>query len=1640
MNKLTLPPSGTISLVIHISDIHIKLGDVEKSRYNEYVSVFNTLGKMFSNIPQVQQGSAICIFTGDFFHYKNKLDSISVRLFNLLIDTITKQHIPLYIIQGNHDFLQTDGNIPDVISSLLYGNTNRLVNYIEKSGTYLANNVGFGFVSVKDILKIGDGTGYVEQLPTFPCGDDFPSSVTTKIALCHASFNNATFYNGMQPTHGLPIQWITSQGYNIGLFGDIHKTQIHPTDTSSWKNSFVYGYAGSLLQLDFGEEPLGHGFLMWDLVDQTVTHHEVPSPSKSLYMTLNNDLYMCYLDRRQTIPLKDINLDNVSHLYIKFKGNLSSTKSDELSAFLTNKNISHNITKNLTSIQFNANTEIPNTKTTYIDISQYNSQEMWIKYIEEQDTEKKLNNIPWKDWINNPSTILLSNIASSCPELKSVIKDRDKTINSLIDEFEANINQIQNDKKKPFCIRLIEWDYILCYGPNNYFNFDNTTRQICVINGVNSGGKTSFLETIAYGLYGEEFPSRKSSSNSSCIICDKKPTGSPSQITITFSLGDDYYKISRVLKPHPQNPNNIAHKKITLCSVSPVNGSILETITTTKSEVDNFVEKNIGTFQDFIMSCLITQLSDADFFNLKNTEQLKLLDDTLHLNCIEDMMNIIKNTMLGLNALSKHCDAFKKHVLSDIDTHKGLSSDEIDKLIQLIETKRTTLNDLKIKCDEITDTWHNLDKNDLLSEDSVISANIEKYKRLVSKFKLDEDLTLLTQQKAVLSDKINSLNLTSIQCDYSDESETKLKQLETKIIIKPQYDPTYYNNKIDTIKKWRTIHQDTLALTSTHILEKIKETTDKLQKLNDNIATLFDQKPNQPEITSIDYDVFLDHVRDINQTITNLDNNINSIETLEKYCETHPLPIITHNKDLIQLQTELSTSMAKISDPSWENISLQELEKLLSIKQAELNESHTLHDKIHSQIEKLEKTITDLFEKSKIIDINISKIGTLNKPYIPNNDVSLWLKTFKQMREDYSQQNQNASQLEQELDKNTQIYNQYTEYDQKITLIVQELDNIEHQNFPFNPKCEACQKQPWKLRQLQLTNEKRQISTWLQNHTKPTNIDTIRQQICVIREWIDKYNQHSQSFELYQTMEKDWEKYNHDMEQLNVYGRDKCETQRSLEQANEKRSQLLKEIKTLDNTQKTMQTTINNLQYVINNIPQWTHLQNQINDIVTYQKNKHIHEIYQSYSTIDFKYYTKQKQLLDMTEKWKFEHDSNKKQITEHNKLLGELQQQLTIIEENARQTDTENECLKNLTLLSEYDEHNQQLTALKKCIYLHKLSAVDDKMIKISKGAQFSEKLLYWENIASNKPLFAEKLKINKKIERLYQDINDLSIDLEKNKTLFEIYHTNNEHIKQYDSLLDLFDTRYNALEFLHKLMSNFRMWLYTNIIIPQITHNINEITSIVTQCNDFSLKGIVNSKNKTIDINWFINSPSGLSTIGKSGGFRKYIYGLIMRISLTRMGCSRINNKQLFIDEGFTSADTYNLDKMCEFLSNLTDFFPNGIIIASHLQPIKDCGDIAVQLEKNQNMTSRINYGNEHLITQTPQTPQTPKKIIGKIKITAKKPSTTNEDNIPLRSNENNQPDECIAFLKNGKKCGKPTKLGQPYCGRHITVKNII
>ncbi len=64
--------------IIHISDIHIRAGNHDKSRYTEYLSVFTNLFQSLSELPSIT--SSVIVVTGDLFHHKNKLEPYGLEL------------------------------------------------------------------------------------------------------------------------------------------------------------------------------------------------------------------------------------------------------------------------------------------------------------------------------------------------------------------------------------------------------------------------------------------------------------------------------------------------------------------------------------------------------------------------------------------------------------------------------------------------------------------------------------------------------------------------------------------------------------------------------------------------------------------------------------------------------------------------------------------------------------------------------------------------------------------------------------------------------------------------------------------------------------------------------------------------------------------------------------------------------------------------------------------------------------------------------------------------------------------------------------------------------------------------------------------------------------------------------------------------------------------------------------------------------------------------------------------------------------------------------------------------------------------------------------------------------------------------
>jgi DNA repair exonuclease SbcCD ATPase subunit len=105
------------------------------------------------------------------------------------------------------------------------------------------------------------------------------------------------------------------------------------------------------------------------------------------------------------------------------------------------------------------------------------------------------------------------------------------------------------------------------------------------------------------------------------------------------------------------------------------------------------------------------------------------------------------------------------------------------------------------------------------------------------------------------------------------------------------------------------------------------------------------------------------------------------------------------------------------------------------------------------------------------------------------------------------------------------------------------------------------------------------------------------------------------------------------------------------------------------------------------------------------------------------------------------------------------------------------------------------------------------------------------------------------------------------------------------------------------------------------------------------------------TIDtFSWFLRDGASRTIIEKASGFQRFITGMAMRIAMSHLGICKVVYENLIIDEGFTACDGENLEKVPAFLKKLlTDKLYKGIMLATHLEDLKMCGDKQAGIDRN-------------------------------------------------------------------------------------------
>lgn len=301
----------------------------------------------------------------------------------------------------------------------------------------------------------------------------------------------------------------------------------------------------------------------------------------------------------------------------------------------------------------------------------------WIKYLE--GVSPTLCTDP--SWLHDPTTLLLPN--DDCSEgFRELIEDKNKAIRKSIKAYTDVAAKSHNSRK--LTIHKVRWDNVLCYGEENFFDFNVLEGKIAVLNGSNASGKSSFLDVICLGLFGAPTTMRtmvqiKGSQGIACLSNKHRPASSPMTVAILFSIDAHLFEIVRTFKGATKTAivNNL--------SVTPMPYVVGLTL------VDTWIEDNIGTVEDILMSNIICQVDLENFLYMKQEQQKGIIDRVLNLNKIAAYGKIIKDSCAAHTFM---VGAFKTALAAaDAMAVADFSKESANKTVQKLHERAAKLQD-----------------------------------------------------------------------------------------------------------------------------------------------------------------------------------------------------------------------------------------------------------------------------------------------------------------------------------------------------------------------------------------------------------------------------------------------------------------------------------------------------------------------------------------------------------------------------------------------------------------------------------------------------------------------------------------------------------------------------------------------------------------------------------------------------------------------------------------------------------------------------------------------------------------------------------------------------------------------------------
>lgn len=474
--------NNNIQYIYHLSDIHIRN---EIDRHKEYLSVFEELYKSLVQ-SLINPLTCLTVVTGDVLHNKTILKPECISLTKDFFIGLTNL-TDVIVILGNHDCNTNNEKSLNALYPIIKNlNTKNKIYLLNFNKLYSYKNIIFGVTTL-----------YSRTVTS--CKNINNNCI--KIALYHGSLykdNKNRNDNWNNWNNKFTVQ--NFDEYDIVMLGDIHKHKY-------LNEKKTIAYASSLIQQDYGESPLDHGYLKWNIKDKTSEFVRIRNNYGFITLNINDKIDNPYLfPKYPYIRVLYSNTDKMESRLVDYENYLR-------------KCLKHNFDiKELVFVQ-NSDNINKNIQTERIQI----------EHIDDLDT---LNKIIKEHIHNNQNVQNLTNIQ---------IKDILNKIKTMDLDFDNPLKCIC----KNIQLERLKFGNLFSYGDNNEINFNKLNKIVGIVTS-NGNGKTALIDSILYGIFGKfsKSDNKYHAMNIESNTCISE---------ITMKVNNNLYKIIRQCKKFNNN-------------------------------------------------------------------------------------------------------------------------------------------------------------------------------------------------------------------------------------------------------------------------------------------------------------------------------------------------------------------------------------------------------------------------------------------------------------------------------------------------------------------------------------------------------------------------------------------------------------------------------------------------------------------------------------------------------------------------------------------------------------------------------------------------------------------------------------------------------------------------------------------------------------------------------------------------------------------------------------------------------------------------------------------------------------------------------------------------------------------------------